>query len=314
MLLSVKRLALVLKLSFFLFHTQILLCKTFLVFGGKSGWVGQKIATILRNMDHVVYCAKSRLEQRETIEQEIKQLRPDCIINTAGIIGRPTIDWCEFHKQETLRSNILGLLNLVDLAYLHNLHVTNIATGCIYQYDDKHPLGSGIGFSEEEEPNFFGSFYSCTKILAEKLILNYPNVLNLRLRMPISSDLSQKSFIGKIINYKKLINIPNSMSVLEDLLPLIPQMIERNLVGNYNFVNPGVISHNQIIELYKQYINPNHQYENFTIEEQNQILKVPRSNCELSAKKLLSEFPQIPHIQDSIRNVFLRIKTKENKQ
>jgi len=103
------------------------------------------------------------------------------------------------------------------------------------------------------------------------------------------------------------------MSCLEDLLPLIPMMIERGLVGNYNFVNPGTISHNQIIELYKKYVNPNHQYENFSIEEQNQILKVPRSNCELSAEKLLHEFPHIPNIQNSIVSVFLQIKSKQNR-
>lgn len=286
--------------------------RTFLVFGGERGWVGQKLVKLLKEQGHVVYPATSRLEQREKIEEELKRIKPDYIINSAGIIGKPTVDWCETHKEETVRSNVLGLVNLVDLAFLHNIHVTNIATGCIYQYDEKHPLGSDIGFTEKDEPNFSGSFYSRTKIIAEKIILSYPNVLNLRLRMPISSDLNPKSFIGKIIHYKKLVNIPNTMSVLEDLLPLVPTMIERGLVGNYNFVNPGTISHNQIIELYKKYVDSTHQYENFSLEEQNQILKVPRSNCELSAAKLLKEFPNIPNIKDSIGSVFLKIKNKNN--
>lgn len=299
---------------FLCFPVLTINAETILVFGGDTGWVGQKIVRILKDFGHIVYNAKSRLENRESVEKEIHQVKPDYIINSAGIIGKPTVDWCENHKEETLRANVLGLLNLVDIAFLYNIHVTNIATGCIYQYNEKHPLGSGIGFTEEEEPNFFGSFYSRSKIIAEKLILSYPNVLNLRLRMPISSDLSPKSFIGKIINYKKLINIPNSMSVLEDLLPLIPDMLERKLVGNYNFVNPGVISHNQIIELYKQYVDPSHEYENFSIEEQNNILKVPRSNCELSANKLLKEFPFIPSIQNSIINIFLEIQRKSGKK
>ena len=37
------------------------------------------------------------------------------------------------------------------------------------QYNAEHPLGSGIGFTEEDEPNFKGSFYSYTKTLAEKV-------------------------------------------------------------------------------------------------------------------------------------------------
>ena len=39
----------------------------------------------------------------------------------------------------------------------------------LIKYDEKHPLGSGIGFTEEEEPNFEGSFYSYTKKMAEKV-------------------------------------------------------------------------------------------------------------------------------------------------
>lgn len=286
---------------------------SFLVFGGERGWIGQKIVTILKEQAHLVYCATAKLEDREAIEREIETIKPDYIINSAGIIGKPTVDWCESHKQETLRANVLGILNLVDIAYQHNIHITNIATGCIYQYDENHPLGSGKGFTEEEKPNFTGSFYSRTKVLAEDLIVNYPNLLHLRVRMPIASDLNPKGFIGKIINYKKLINIPNSMSILDDLLPLIPIMIERRLTGIYNLVNPGTISHNQVIELYKQYVNPNHHYENFTIEEQNKILAVPRSNCELSAEKLLNEFPQVPHIKESIATVFKEIANQRKK-
>ena len=48
------------------------------------------------------------------------------------------------------------------------------------------------------QPNFDGSFYSKTKILLEQLVLLYPNVLNLRVRMPISSQMEPKNFVTKI--------------------------------------------------------------------------------------------------------------------
>ncbi len=277
---------------------------TILIFGGKTGWIGQKIVKVFTNAGYDTICAQSRLENRQSIEKEIESIMPDAIINAAGITGRPNVNWCETHQQETIRANVLGLLNLADIAYLHNIHLINIGTGCIYEYDEDHPLDSGIGFTEDETPNFAGSFYSHTKIISEEVLKSYPNVLYLRLRMPISKDFSPRSFIGKIIQYKKLINIPNSMSVLEDLLPLIPKMVEKKLTGIYNFVNPGAISHNQIANLYIKHVNPNHHYENFSIEEQNRMLKVPRSNCELSAKKLMKHFPGIPHIQDSVSKLF----------
>lgn len=281
--------------------------KKFLVFGGKTGYIGKKIVSIIQKQGHIAIPTQIRLENRADIINEIKKTEPDFIINAAGVTGRPNVDWCENHQQETVRANVLGALNLADIAFIQNIHVAHLGTGCIYNYDNKHPMASSTGFTEEDTPNFFGSFYSRTKILSEKLLNLYPNVLNLRIRMPISSDLNPRGFIGKIRGYKKLINVPNSMSILDDLLPLIPEMCMRRLAGNYNFVNPGAISHNQIMDLYKQYIDPNHTYENFSIEDQDKVLKAKRSNCELSVQKLLKEFPHIPHVQDSIHKIFVKL-------
>ncbi len=282
--------------------------KTFLVFGGKTGWIGQKLVKLLNENGYVAIPAESRLENREQIVREIEQTKPDCIINAAGVTGTPNVDWCEDHKQETLRNNIVGALNLADICFQHNIHMINLGTGCIYAYDEKHPMYSGIGYSETDAPNFTGSFYSKTKLMLDTLLQNYPNVLNLRLRMPISDDLHPRNFITKITRYKKVINIPNSMSILPDLLPLIPIMAERKLTGIYNFVNPGAITHNEILDLYKQYVNPTFTYQNFTIDEQNKILKAQRSNNQLDVSKLLKEFPGIPSIKESMVVVMKKMK------
>ena len=279
----------------------------FLVFGA-AGWIGQKLVTLLREQNHEVYTAQSRLENRTAIMQEITFYRPDCVINAAGVTGRPNVDWCEDHRQETIRANIIGALNLADICFMHNIHCTHFGTGCIYEYDEEHQVASGKGFKEEDIPNFSGSFYSRSKSMLDALLQSYPNVLNLRLRMPISEDLHPRNFITKISRYKKVVNVPNSMSVLSDLLPVSIAMTLRGITGTYNFVNPGTLSHNEILELYKQYVDPDFTYENFTIEEQNQVLKSKRSNNELDTAKLLSDFPDVPHIQQSIIKVFEKIK------
>jgi len=286
--------------------------QTFLVFGGAKGWIGQKIVTLLQNAGHNAIPAKSRLENRESIIAEIEAVKPDAIINAAGIIGCPTVDWCEANKQETIRVNVIGTLNLADIAFQHNIHLTNISTGCIYEYDELHPMWSGIGFTEEDAPNFDGSFYSATKIVMEKVILNYPNVLNLRIKMPISTEMD-KGFVAKIIKYEKVVNIPNSLSVLDQLLPLAIDMTMRRLTGNYNFVNPGALSHNQVLELYKEYIDPNFTWKNFSLEEHNQILKARRANAELSAAKLLQLYPELPPIREALITLFKKIAAKKNK-
>lgn len=288
----------------------ILQGEVILIFGGKSGWIGGLLMQHLEQNGHTVFAAHSRLENRQSIEQEVILTNPDRIINAAGITGRPNVDWCEKNKIETIRANLLGPLILADIANKHGIHLTNISTGCIYSYDDKHPLGSGIAFTEEDEPNFTGSFYSECKVALEKIIKHYQNVLHLRLRMPISDTLTERAFVGKIIKYKKLINIPNSMAVIDDMLPAITTLCLRKKTGIYNLVNPGTISHHEIIHLYQKYIDPHHIFENVNEEELNQELKAPRSNCELSTKKLLIECPNIPHIQESIIKVFERMSQK----
>jgi len=278
----------------------------FLIFGA-NGWIGSKLVNLLYNDGYIVIKAQSRLENRESILNEILQYKPNFVINAAGVTGRPNVDWCEDHKQDTIRANIIGALNLADICYLYNIHMTNFGTGCIYEYDEHHPINSLIGFKEDDEPNFDRSFYSKTKIMLDKLLQNYPNVLNLRLRMPISDDLHPRNFITKITKYEKVINIPNSMSVLYDLLPIAIDMTLKNMKGNFNFVNPGVISHNEILDLYKKYIDKNFNYQNFSIEEQKKILKSDRSNNHLDVSKLLSIYPNIPNINDSIIKVFERM-------
>lgn len=140
----------------------------------------------------------------------------------------------------------------------------------------------------------------------EDLLKNYENVCTLRVRMPISSDLQNpRNFIPKIARYDKVVNIPNSMTILDELLPISVEMAKRNLTGIWNFTNPGVVSHNEILEMYKQYIDPSYTWKNFNLEEQAKVIVAPRSNNELDASKLKKEFPELLSIKESlIKNVF----------
>ncbi|KHN09737.1 Putative rhamnose biosynthetic enzyme 1 [Glycine soja] len=247
------------------------------------------------------HSGSGRLENRASLETDIALLKPSHVFNAAGVTGRPNVDWCESHKVETIRTNVIGTLTLADVCRDHGLILINYATGCIFEYDSDHPLGSGIGFKETDSPNFTGSFYSKTKAMVEDLLKNYDNVCTLRVRMPISSDLSNpRNFITKITRYEKVVDIPNSMTILDELLPISIEMGKRNLTGIWNFTNPGVVSHNEILEMYRDYVDPNFTWNNFTLEEQAKVIVAPRSNNELDAAKLKKEFPELLSIKDSL--------------
>jgi 3,5-epimerase/4-reductase len=277
----------------------------FLIYG-RTGWIGGLLGKICESQSINYTYGSGRLQDRSSLEADIAAVNPTHVFNAAGVTGRPNVDWCESHKVETIRTNVVGTLTLADVCREKNLVLINYATGCIFEYDDKHTLGSGVGFKEEDSPNFIGSFYSKTKAMVEELLKNYENVCTLRVRMPISSDLTNpRNFITKITRYEKVVDIPNSMTILDELLPISIEMAKRNLTGIWNFTNPGVVSHNEILQMYKEYMDPNFKWTNFNLEEQAKVIVAPRSNNELDASKLKKEFPELMSIKESlIKNVF----------
>ncbi|XP_068650018.1 bifunctional dTDP-4-dehydrorhamnose 3,5-epimerase/dTDP-4-dehydrorhamnose reductase-like [Aristolochia californica] len=272
----------------------------FLIYG-RTGWIGGLLGYLCKKQGIDFSYGHGRLENRSQLEADIACVKPTHVFNAAGVTGRPNVDWCESHKVETIRANVSGTLTLADVCRDKGLVLINYATGCIFEYDDDHPLGSGVGFKEEDTPNFVGSFYSKTKAMVEELLKNYENVCTLRVRMPISSDLSNpRNFITKITKYEKVVNIPNSMTILDELLPISIEMAKRNLTGIWNFTNPGVVSHNEILEMFRDYIDPSFSWKNFTLEEQAKVIVAPRSNNELDATKLKTEFPELLSIKESL--------------
>jgi len=246
-----------------------------------------KLIELLTAQGKTFHIAESRTYNRESFEAEIIKFKPTHILNAAGVTGRPNVDWCEDHKDETIRSNVIGTLMVADLCEVHNIHHLLYATGCIFEYDDEHTMG-GKGFTESDSANFHGSYYSHTKALVEDLLKAYSKTCVLRVRMPISDDLSPRNFVTKIVKYDRVVNVPNSMTVLYELLPISIIMADKHLTGIYNFCNPGAISHNEVLALYKKHVDPEYTWNNFSLEEQALILKAGRSNNTLEHDKLMA--------------------------
>jgi dTDP-4-dehydrorhamnose reductase len=141
----------------------------FLIYG-RTGWIGGLLGKLCAEQGIDYEYGAGRLENRAQIEEDIARVKPSHVFNAAGVTGRPNVDWCESHKVDTIRANVVGTLTLADVCKQHNLLLVNYGTGCIFEYDEDHPLGSGIGFKEEDTPNFFGSYYSRTKAMVSACV------------------------------------------------------------------------------------------------------------------------------------------------
>lgn len=293
-----------------------------IIYGGK-GWIGDQLVKLLNN--HEIHYGSSRVDDTGSVEREIIEINPTHIICTIGRTHGtdnnkiyPTIDYLEIpgKLRENIKDNLFAPMVLAILCVKYNVHLTYMGTGCIFEYDKDHPFGQEInGFTEGSKPNFFNSSYSIVKGFTDELMHLFElNVLNVRIRMPITDTYNGRNFITKIIKYEKICSVPNSMTVLPELLPYLVDMIERKVVGTINLVNPGLISHDEILMMYKEIVSPSFEWKNFSVQEQSKILAAGRSNNYLSTDKLEHMYPSVKNIKDAVRDVLYQMKLNLSEQ
>jgi 3,5-epimerase/4-reductase len=271
-----------------------------LVFGVR-GWIGQQF---VRETSHDVFAATSRPEDYSAAEAEILAVRPDSVISLIGRThgpGSPTIDYLEQPGRlyENMRDNYIAPMHLAEICDMHDIHFVYLGTGCIYTYTENKQ-----SFTENDVPNFFGSSYSIIKGYTDQEIRRFDTTLQLRIRMPIASEISCRNLIDKLVSYPNICSIPNSMTVLDDMWPVIDRMIATRTTGTFNLVNPGVVEHRWILERYRTLIDPAHTWIDVSYDEQMNYIKSHRSNNELTSDRLedfcADHGLPLPHIQTSI--------------
>jgi UDP-glucose 4,6-dehydratase len=235
----------------------------------------------------------SRLEFDENqISNILDQYKPDVLINCIGKTGRPNIDWCEDHKEETVLANTAIPILLASVCARKGIHLIQIGSGCIFFGPSPRVERGGYmqevifdhGWDEEDFANP-QSFYSKTKYACDLAIGNMSHVSLLRIRMPISTRNDQRNLINKLKSYSRVIDIPNSVTFMSDLSLFVDHVIKNNITGIYHVTNPSPLTAAQVMMEYKKYY-PEHTFEVITGEQLDKITLAKRSNCILNTDKL----------------------------
>jgi dTDP-4-dehydrorhamnose reductase len=229
---------------------------------------------------------------------------PDVVINAVGKTGTPNVDWCEDHKEETFRSNVLGPLVLAEECRKRGMYMVHISSGCIYTGDN-----GGKGFSEDDVPNFQGSYYSRTKQWVEAMLREFSDpvegrggILMLRIRMPFEPEDHPKNLLSKVAKFTKVIDVPNSITYVPDCVDAAAELIARRCTGIFNMVNPGPVSLYEVAcMLADAQSRPHPELLTQTLAES--MTKAARSNCILSTEKLLREGIVLPSAMERIRQI-----------
>lgn len=286
---------------------------------GAGGWIGGQFTQLLQEQKVEFIAGKGRIGDHldETIEKEILEAAPSHVVSFIGRAhgpGNNTVDYVEGGPEKlaiNLRDNLFGPMLLAEICRKHNIHFSYIGSGCLFTYSEEHPNPIG----EDELPNFFGSSYSVTKGFTDRLMSHYGNVLNLRIRLPISDEVHPRNSITKLAGYPKILSVPNSVTVLPDLLPALLVLMKKKHVGTVNFVNHGTLEHEEILSDYIKYVDPSHTYELMRLDNTSEfasVLKKKRCNCHLDSTILSELCPQVSSAKEAVRAAIKKMAENSN--
>ena len=264
----------------------------YIIFGSK-GYLGSNMVNILKKYNKNFISSDIRLNELDKIKQLIEVYSPKYIINCAGISGNPNIFWCDTNRIETIENNITYQLTLADICKEKNIHLTIFGSGGIF--DNKRI------YTEDDLGNNFNNFYSESRIYLENIVKNYTNILYLRINYPISNNYSTKNLLTKLLNFTTIDSCKISVTYVNNLFPILLQMIENNEIGICNFTNPGQIN---IIDILKKYQTIKSVDLNITKNDSFDINNTKSSLSKLECNKLLKYNPLFidDAIEECIKN------------
>eukprot|EP00762_Andalucia_godoyi_P008300 ANDGO_07391.mRNA.1 Bifunctional dTDP-4-dehydrorhamnose 3 len=278
---------------------------------GSKGYIGSVFLDHLKESNLSVLIYDERLEHRSEIQRMLDSCKPKYVVCCAGIAGKPNIDWCLTHVPETVDSNVVCQVALAEDCRRRNIHCTLILTGALY---DSRVLDKV--YCEDDMPNCPDHVYYKLRTIEEELLRlggHDKHLLGLRTLYPITGDLHERSLTTKLTKFSKIMRTTTSVTVLDELVPAAIQMMMRNVTGIFNFVNPGAISFDEIMEMYKEIVEPN-----ATWVSVDPTPEQKRASCVLDTVKLMASFEGASHVvhdtKTAVRSALLRIRSLKNKQ
>ncbi|MCM8796777.1 MAG: sugar nucleotide-binding protein [Candidatus Omnitrophica bacterium] len=252
-----------------------------------KGYIGEKVASALG-----ADISGKQFQSYTEAAKEIKRFNPWIIINCIGVTGRRNVDDCELQKDDVLTANSFLPFIFAEVALRNKLRLVHISSGCIFHYNYR----KDTPITEEKAPDFFELFYSRSKIYAEwalkLLAVKYP-ILIARIRIPLDSKPHPKNLLTKLIKYKKVIDLPNSVTYLPDFLMALKHLIRIKAQGIYNVVNEGGLYYPDLMQVYKRYV-PDFNYKIVPFRK----LHLVRSNLILSCAKLKKSGFQVRPVKE----------------
>ena len=75
---------------------------------GANGVIGNHLAGYFSGQGYRVFTERIDITDLRALKKAFEDSKPEVVLNCAGVRAYPNIDWCEDHKEETMRVNVAG--------------------------------------------------------------------------------------------------------------------------------------------------------------------------------------------------------------
>ncbi|PIZ95255.1 MAG: hypothetical protein COX80_04810 [Candidatus Magasanikbacteria bacterium CG_4_10_14_0_2_um_filter_33_14] len=247
-----------------------------------NGYVGNRCKDAWGDEAVIAEC---HVNNKEDMLALLDKHNPDAVLNSAGVTGKPNVDWCEDHQMETIVGNTKLPITIAEGCQERGVYLLHMGSGCIFYGDSPH---EDKKWREDDMGNPTEVTYSRTKWAADLVLSTLENVGIARIRMPIDWMPAPRNLIDKITTYPKVIDVENSVTILDDMIDVFHQLMEKKVSGIFHVTNPGNLKHRETIALYEELVDPSHTNEwisNDDLVKQGLATKT-RSNNFLASENL----------------------------
>ena len=182
-----------------------------------------------------------------SVKQAFENQKPNLVINAAAFTDTNAAELPE-NQGKVYAINVQGPANI---AYISRQHATPWI-----QFSTAMMFDGEKAWSEQDTPNPT-NYYSWTKAWADAQLEPYAeqdSIYILRIHTPLAALSHQRNFMNRLQKFDKAIDIPTSVTVVEDLCSIIDQLLAKQAPGGiYHAVNPGIISAYRIAQIMQKH-------------------------------------------------------------
>jgi dTDP-4-dehydrorhamnose reductase len=181
------------------------------------------------------------MTDQQTTQNLLSELKPEIVIQTAA---QPNVDYCEDHRQEVWRTNVIGTENIASAC--RTLGAKHVFISTDYVFD-----GTAGPYGEEDTVGPI-NYYATTKVEGELRVRALKNHLIVRTGVVFDADPDSKNFALRVVNelsagrsLKVPVDQSGNPTLASNLAACTIELAQKGKIGIYNVAGRTIMSRSE---------------------------------------------------------------------